>query len=69
MAMDHGKMRPGIKEMTHTIIITTVKQAIAELTDEEYEEYLAEKSKGFEEDYLDVWISDPDTVERTIEEV
>jgi hypothetical protein len=31
-------MQHGIK--MHTIIITTIKQAVAELSDEEYEEYL-----------------------------
>ena len=54
--------------LTHTLVITTVKQAVAELSDEEYEEY-STLSDSEKYDYLDVWISDSDTVERTIEEV
>ena len=54
--------------MAHTIVITTIKQAIAELTDEEYEEYLS--AEDWERvDILDPWISDSETIERTFEEV
>jgi len=49
----------------HTIVITTVKQAVAELTDEEYREYL----NSDPEEFLDIWISNSETVERTYEEV
>ena len=53
----------------HTLVLTKVQQAVAELTDEEFEEFssIADDEEQFE--YLDAWYSDMDTVERTIEEV
>lgn len=54
--------------MSHVLELTEVKAAIAELTDEEYEEYqgLSDYEKY---EYLEPWFSDADTVERSIEEV
>jgi len=52
----------------HTIVITTVKQTVASLTDEEYAEYV-DGTQWEREELLDPWISDSDTIERTFEEV
>lgn len=54
--------------MSHTIVITTVRQAVAELTDEEYAEYL-EATNWERAEILDPWISDSEVVYRTFEEV
>lgn len=51
---------------THTLILTKVMQVEAELSDEEYQEFM---ESGMDMDWLDAWWSDMDVVERTVEEV
>ena len=51
--------------MSHTLVLTKVQQTEVVLSDEEYAEY--EESDPY--DYLDVYWSDMDTVERSIEEI
>lgn len=48
--------------MSHTLILTKIMETEVKLTDEEYQEYLENKS-----DFLDLYWSDMDVVETEVE--
>jgi hypothetical protein len=50
------------------LTLTQIMQTVVELDDEQYAEFQQAVAEGWDNDFLDVYWSDMETVERTIEE-